>query len=108
MTQTKRVAVVTGASSGIGYELAKILAQEGYQVGLIARRRENLEKLAGEIKMNNGICSLATADVGQREQVHKAFENIRSQLGPIDLLVANAGIGAPTLLEPINIDAIEK
>ena len=108
MPKAKRVAVVTGASSGIGYELAKVLASEGYEVGLIARRRENLEKLASEITKTNGVCALATADVAQRDQIHKAVESVRSQLGPIDLLVANAGVGAPTLLDPINIEAIEK
>src|SRR5579859_1828197 len=108
MPDAKRVAIVTGASSGIGYELSKVLAQEGYQVGLIARRRENLEKLAGEIKSANGTCAIVSADVAQRDQIHQAVTAIRSQLGPIDLLVANAGVGAPTLLEPINIDAIEK
>jgi short-subunit dehydrogenase len=108
MPEVKRVAVVTGASSGIGYELAKALAGEGYQVGLIARRRENLEKLANEIRTAGGGCALAAADVGQRDQILDAVNTIRSELGPIDLMVANAGVGAPTLLEPINIDAIEK
>ncbi|MFL5244366.1 MAG: SDR family NAD(P)-dependent oxidoreductase [Gemmataceae bacterium] len=108
MLPANRVAVVTGASSGIGYELAKVLAGEGYRVGLMARRQANLEALAEVIKKAGGQCALAVADVGRREQVQAAFEIIRSQLGPVDLLVANAGVGAPTLLEPLNVDAVEK
>src|SRR5258708_35961060 len=108
MQPANQVAVVTGASSGIGYELAKVLARAGFRLGLIARRQANLEALAKDIKEAGGQCAVAAADVSRREQVQAAFSAIRSQLGPIDLLVANAGVGAPTLLEPVNIEAIEK
>jgi short-subunit dehydrogenase len=50
MSEAGRVAVVTGASRGLGLELAKELAREGYRVGLLARTAENLEKLAGDRK----------------------------------------------------------
>jgi short-subunit dehydrogenase len=102
-----QVAVVTGASSGIGQALARVLAEEGWKVGLLARRRENLEELAGAIQRAGGKCEVAAADVGRRDQVLAAFETLRHSLGPIDLLIANAGTGAPTLLEPCNIEQIE-
>jgi len=103
-----QVAVITGASSGIGWELAKVLAGEGCQVGLIARRLEKLAELAGEIGRAGGTAAFAVADVGNREQTLAAIREVRARLGPVDLLIANAGIGIPTLLEPLNIPDVEK
>jgi short-subunit dehydrogenase len=103
-----KVAVVTGASSGIGWSLGKVLAQEGCKVGLIARRQEPLEALVGEIHQAGGTALAATADVGERAQTQSAFGKIRDALGPVDLVVANAGVGMPTLLDPVNIDHVEQ
>ena len=108
MTFANQVAIVTGASSGIGWELAKVLAAQGCKVGLIARRREPLEKLAKEIEGAGGNAAQAVADVSERTQTFDAIHTLSAQLGPVDLLVANAGVGAPTLLEPINIADVEK
>jgi short-subunit dehydrogenase len=108
MKPVSEVAVITGASSGIGWALAKVLASDGYKVGLVARRRDSLDQLAREITAARGTCAVAQADVGSRDQIQAAIKALREQLGPIDLLVANAGVGAPTLLQPVNIDAIEK
>jgi short-subunit dehydrogenase len=103
-----QAAVVTGASSGIGWALARALAAEGARVGLVARRREALEKLAAEIGQAGGCAAIAAADVGEREPTVKAIRDLAAQLGPIDLLVANAGVGAPTRLEPFNVSDMEK
>jgi short-subunit dehydrogenase len=103
-----QVAVVTGASSGIGRALAKALAAEGARVGLIARRREALEQLAAEIGQAGGSAVAAPADVGERESVVTVIREVAARLGPVDLLVANAGVGAPTLLEPFNVADVEK
>jgi short-subunit dehydrogenase len=103
-----RVAVVTGASSGIGLELARELARQGAQVGLIARRFDKLEELAAELRGKGATVVAAGADVGNREQVLAAVDAIRQELGPIDLMVANAGVGAPTLLEPFNVFDVEQ
>jgi short-subunit dehydrogenase len=108
MSFADQVAVVTGASSGIGWELAKALAAEKCKVGLIARRRDLLEKLAGEIRQAGGTADLATADVADRGQTLAAIHALGDRLGPVDLLVANAGVGAPTLLDPINVADVEK
>ena len=99
---SSRVALVTGASSGIGYALAKVLAvEEGYAVGLVARRLDRLEALAADIESAGGKAVVVEADVGDREAMHGAVSSVADALGPIDLFVANAGISIPTLaLEP--------
>jgi short-subunit dehydrogenase len=107
MSFAKQVAVVTGTSSGIGWSLAKALAADGCKVGLVARRRPQLESLAGEIESAGGSAAFAVADVADRPQVLAAIADLAGQLGPVDLLVANAGVGAPTLIEPFNVDDIE-
>jgi short-subunit dehydrogenase len=106
--QLAPVAVVTGASSGIGWELAKSLSRAGYKVGIIARRREKLETLAQEIGQAGGKAAAAAADVGDRAQVVAAIRDLAAQLGPVDLLVANAGVGMPTLLDPPNVADVER
>src|SRR5262245_15232385 len=108
MTFAGQVAVITGASSGIGAALAKALAAEGCKVGLLARRRDLLEALATEIRAAGGAAALAVADVADRGQTLAAVEAVRGELGPVDLLVANAGVGAPTLLEPMNVAEVER
>jgi short-subunit dehydrogenase len=108
MTFAQQVAVITGASSGIGRELAKVLAAEGCKVGLIARRKEQLDALADQIRKSGGTAEIAAADVGDRAQIQGATAEIRRQLGPIDLLIANAGVGMPTLLDPVNIADVER
>jgi short-subunit dehydrogenase len=107
MPFANQVAVITGASSGIGWALAKELAGRGCQLGLIARREDRLKALADEIGAAGGKAAFAMADVGDRSQTLAAFQRIRDQLGPVDLLVANSGIGLPTPLEPMNVPQVE-
>jgi short-subunit dehydrogenase len=103
-----QVAVITGASSGIGRALAKALAARSCPVGLIARRGDKLGGLAEEIRTAGGTAAAAPADVTDRSQMSAAVQEIRARLGPIDLMIANAGVGAPTLLQPVNVADIEK
>jgi NADP-dependent 3-hydroxy acid dehydrogenase YdfG len=103
-----RVTLVTGASSGIGRALCLKLAEKGAKVGMLARRRELLEELAVTARSHGGTVALADADVSNRDELLAAIQNIRQQLGPIDLLIANAGVGTPTLLDPPNTRDIEK
>lgn len=107
MSFANRVAVITGASSGIGWSLAKALAGEGCKLGLVARRRDKLEQLADEIRRAGGTAAFASGDVGDRVQTQKAIQEAVAPLGPVDLLIANAGVGFPTLVEPPNIDDVE-
>ena len=101
---TGQVAVITGASSGIGWALAKALAAEGCKVGLIARREEPLRALAAEI---GNAAAFAVADVANRESIAAGVASVRAALGPIDLVVANAGVGMPTRLDPVNIADVD-
>ncbi len=102
------VAIVTGASSGIGRALAVRLASSGYRVGLIARRVELLESLRDEIAKARGLAVAEAADVGDRDALRGSVARVEEQLGPADVMVANAGFGAPTHLDPLNIDDVEQ
>lgn len=101
------VAIITGASSGIGWALAKALAREGARVGLVARRQDKLDELAGEIRQAGGTAATAAADVGQREDIIEAIERLAGALGPVDLMIANAGVGTSTVLDPPNTADVE-
>jgi short-subunit dehydrogenase len=103
-----QVAVITGASSGIGWALARQLAALGCKVGLVARRQEKLEALTQEIRASAGTAAWAVADVGNRVQTVAAICGLATQLGPVDLLIANAGLGMPTKLDPMNVADIEE
>ena len=102
-----QVAIITGASSGIGRSLALALVSRGCRVGLLARRADLLAALAKEIQEAGGTAAVATADVADRQRTIQAIQELRRQLGPIDLLIANAGVGFPTLLNPVNTADVE-
>jgi short-subunit dehydrogenase len=101
------VAVITGASSGIGRALGPRLAEAGYRVGLIARRRDELEEAAGEVARAGGTAVAAAADVGDRDALRAAVADVEARLGPVDVMVANAGFGASTRLDPLNVADVE-
>jgi len=98
-----RVALVTGASSGIGRAVALALAEQGLAVGLCARRIERLETLAGEIVANGGRAHGIACDMRDTDQIARAVAEVEAHLGPIDVLVNNAGLGrdAPLLEGPV-------
>jgi 3-oxoacyl-[acyl-carrier protein] reductase len=92
MTLSGRVALVTGASQGIGRACALKLAQSGATVALAARGQEKLQTLADEIATAGGKAAAFTLDVGDEEQIKSTFKTAIAQLGKIDILVNNAGI----------------
>jgi len=91
-----RVAVVTGASSGLGVEFADALASAGADVALVARRREQLDSIAERIAAEHGVRAVPVpADICDRGGAKQAFETIETAFGGLDILVNNAGL-APT------------
>src|SRR6187549_395395 len=86
-----RVAVVTGASSGIGREIALALARGGAAVGLVARRREELESVAQEARAAGARALVAECDVGDDGAVAEAARKVTAELGAVDILVNAAG-----------------
>ena len=99
------VALVTGASSGIGQATARLLAARGATVALVARRADRLESLGGEIADAGGIALPIEADVSQREQAEAAVDRTVEELGRLDVLVNNAGV---MLLGPIADAPVEE
>jgi NADP-dependent 3-hydroxy acid dehydrogenase YdfG len=93
MSFANKVAIITGASSGLGWELAKELSRQRCAVGLLARRLDRLEALAGEIRAAGGKAAVAQANVADRPTTVAAIHTLRDQLGPVDLLIANSGVG---------------
>ncbi len=84
-----RIALVTGAGRGIGAQLARTLADEGFAVGLVGRTRADLDAVAAEL---DGPTHVVTADVTQPGEVEQAVAAVTAGLGPIDVLVNNAGL----------------
>ena len=90
---SSRVALITGASSGIGAATARRLGMEGLHVLLLARRRERLEALAAEIQQAGGSAQVITADLEQPEQRQAVYTQVSRDFGGLDVLVNNAGLG---------------
>src|SRR5258708_19617395 len=98
------VALVTGASRGIGRATAQALHGRGAAVGLIARTKMELDELAGSL---GGNCAAAVADVGDRSSVDAAIAELVDALGPADILVNNAGLGAYASMLEESVDTYE-
>lgn len=96
-----KVVVVTGASKGIGRGLAKIIANEGAKVAIAARSMDELNTLAKEIGDEGGICKSFHLDLRSVESITTCFDEIVKAMGPIDVLVNNAGMGNPIPAEDI-------
>src|SRR5438034_808607 len=92
MSLSGRVALVTGASQGIGRACALKLSQSGATLALAARNQEKLQELVGEIEATGGKAAAFSLDVGDEEQIKSVFKSVVSQFGKIDILVNNAGI----------------
>jgi 3-oxoacyl-[acyl-carrier protein] reductase len=92
MTLSGRVALVTGASQGIGQACALRLAAAGATVALAARNQEKLNEVAQQIAAAGGTAAVFPLDVGDEEQIKSAFKAALAQFGKIDILVNNAGI----------------
>lgn len=89
-----KVALVTGASSGLGARFAKILAEAGAQVVLAARRVERLKELRAEIEASGGAAHLVAMDVTDHDSIKSAIAHAETEAGPIDILINNSGVSS--------------
>ncbi len=99
------VALITGASSGIGAATARALAEQGASVALAARRKERLDDLAAEIVAQGSRALVSEADVTQQSEAQATVEQTVKELGRLDILVNNAGV---MLLGPIENAPLEE
>ena len=97
--------LITGASSGIGEELARQLAEKGYTVGLIARRKERLVALKQELKYKPGKVFIYAVDLSNEAESTQAYNKLRSEMGGLDGIILNAGVGRDDLKAPWESDA---
>jgi NADP-dependent 3-hydroxy acid dehydrogenase YdfG len=88
-----QVALITGASSGIGWAIARAFLDEGADLVVVARRPERLQEVADEAQKRGRRCMLVVGDVREEETARRAVQTALQQLGQLDILVNNAGIG---------------
>ncbi len=93
-----RVALVTGASSGIGEATALALSAAGAKVALAARRRERLDALAARIRDSGGVAFVVVADLANEKEAQRAVRETEAHFGRLDILINNAGV---MYLEPV-------
>jgi NAD(P)-dependent dehydrogenase (short-subunit alcohol dehydrogenase family) len=109
MSSTGKVAIITGAGTGIGREAAIALAREGYSVALAGRRRDPLEATAQVVKASGAPALIVPTDVSDPASVKALFAATREILGRLDLLFNNAGVGArPLPLEDLTFEQWKK
>jgi len=87
-----KTVLITGASSGIGLALAKLLAARGARLAVLARRDDLLQKLVAEVRGAGGTIEAEVADVTDRRALAEAIAKVEARLGPTDVLIANAGV----------------
>jgi len=96
MDLNNKTVLLTGASSGIGYSLAKLLPKENCSIALLARRENILNHLANEIKIKGGQVRAYKCDVGNVDEVRNSFEQVKKDFGKIDIAILNAGVSSRT------------
>lgn len=103
-----KVAVITGASSGIGEATAELLAKQGAKVVLAARRKDRLEELKKKIEADGGTALVVETDVTDRKDLEKLASETKSSFGNIDILVNNAGLMPLSLMDKLHEDEWDK
>ncbi|KAI0438951.1 enterobactin synthetase component F [Xylaria telfairii] len=103
-----RIAIVTGASSGIGAAVATALAQEGAHVAIAARRTDALDSLKKKLSVSGGKILVHKTDVTDKSQVESLMHETAEQLGPIDILVSCAGVMYFTMMANVQTDEWER
>lgn len=100
---TDKTVMITGASSGIGKGLAIALASRGAKLGLLARRQNLLDEVVAAVK---GRAIAVAADVRDADAMKAAADRVRAELGPVDILIANAGIGTSNHISQLEPDHV--
>lgn len=105
---TNNVAIVTGASGGLGVQMAKALANQGANIAVLARRQEKIDAVAAEIAREFGVETLAVkCDITDTENVEAAVDAVIEKFGRIDIVINNAGTGAVAPAEDITDEQFE-
>lgn len=103
-----QVAVVTGASGGLGAHFARLLASEGASVALAARRLDKIEALAGELAGQGHRAMALRLDVADAETIGPALDEVEAGLGPVSILVNNAGVGGEGAALDISLEDLDR
>ncbi len=104
MNLSNKVAIITGASSGIGEATAKKLAAEGTRVVLAARRTDRLNEIKADIERAGGQALVVATDVTKREDVKNLVKQAKDTFGPVDILVNNAGLMPLSYMKNLHVD----
>ena len=105
---SERVVLVTGAASGIGQDLCSLFALRGARLGLIDRDQAKLEAFADTLRRAGVPCAAAAADVRERERLHDGIRQIERALGPVDTLIASAGICRASTVDDLRISHLQE
>ncbi|MGB6986908.1 MAG: SDR family NAD(P)-dependent oxidoreductase [Candidatus Aquilonibacter sp.] len=105
MQTQQRVALITGASSGIGAATARAFAAAGMAVAIAARRKDRLDELAAEIAASGGTAFVLTADLTKESDAQRIVKETEAHFGRLDVLVNNAGV---MYLEPVDTASLER
>ena len=103
-----QTALVTGASSGLGLRFAKVLAKAGAKVALAARRLDRLEALAAEIRADGGVAEAFAMDVTDADQMIRVVGEVHDKLGPVTILINNAGIPDAQRATKMSVEFIDR
>lgn len=103
-----RTLLVTGASSGIGAAIARVCGALGWGVAIGARRTDRLQKVAHAIEQAGGRVFAGALDVSRPESIDSFFAAAEAALGPMDVVVNNAGIGVPGLLHELAVEDMQR
>jgi len=102
-----KVALVTGASSGLGKRFAQVLARQGAKVAITGRRLDRLEALAAEIAADGGVAAPLALDVTDTDQLLAVIGRAEDALGPVDILINNAGIPDAQRATKMSVELID-
>jgi short-subunit dehydrogenase len=105
---SNKVVFITGASSGIGQSLSVELGRRGASLGLLARRADVLKDIVENVVKTGGDALALPADVANAPEVSQAADTLRAKFGKIDVLIANAGVGATTDAKDLRAEEVAK